>query len=126
MKSGMKLEKFIFLAFTTIVVLGFGALFFVMAPDMEYVFGDDFVWMIVISGLAVLFIALNVLIAVFIYKDASKRNMNAWLWMLAVIYIPNFIGLLLYLFARSRQHHALPDTEPGNKPIQCPHCGKLI
>lgn len=125
MKSGMKLEKFIFWAFTSIVILGFGVLVFAMAPDMEYVFGEDFVWIIVIAGMAVLFMALNVLIAVFIYKDASKRNMNAWLWMLAVIYIPNFIGLLLYLFAR-RQPPSLPETEPGNTPIQCPHCGKLI
>lgn len=121
----MKLEKFIFWVFTSIVVLGFGALFFVMAPEMEDAFEDEFVWIIVIVGLAVLFIALNVLIAVFIYKDASRRNMNAWLWMLAVIYIPNFIGLLLYLFAR-RQHYSLSETEPGSKTIQCPHCGKLI
>jgi RNA polymerase sigma factor (sigma-70 family) len=62
---------------------------------------------------------------VFIYKDASKRKMNAWLWMLAVIYIPNFIGLLLYLFAR-RQHYSLSETESESKSIQCPYCGKLI
>ncbi|QSF45041.1 PLDc N-terminal domain-containing protein [Paenibacillus tianjinensis] len=121
----MRLEKFIFWAFTAIVVLGFGALSFAMAPYMDDAFEDDSVWVFVIVGLVVLFIALNALIAVFIYKDASKRNMNAWLWMLAVIYIPNFIGLLIYLFAR-RQHHSLSETEPRNKPIQCPHCGKLI
>jgi hypothetical protein len=125
MNNRMRLEKFIFWAFTTIVVLGFGALSFAMAPYMDDAFEDDFVWVFVIVGLVVLFIALNALIAVFIYKDASKRNMNAWLWMLAVIYIPNFIGLLFYLFAR-RQHHSLSETEPRNKPIQCPHCGKLI
>ncbi|MNT76350.1 hypothetical protein D3C72_2153400 [compost metagenome] len=92
---------------------------------MNDAFEDEFVWIIVIAGLALLFIALNALIAVFIYKDASKRNMNAWLWMLAVIYIPNFIGLLLYLFARRRQH--IPAAaDPGNNPVQCPHCGNLI
>ncbi|MNF14005.1 hypothetical protein D3C80_2160510 [compost metagenome] len=51
--------------------------------------------------------------------------MNPWLWMLAVIYIPNFIGLLLYLFAR-RQQHIPAAADPGNKPVQCPHCGNLI
>lgn len=125
MKKRMKLEKFIFWAFTVIVLLGFSALFFAMAPYMDDVWKDDFVWIIVIVALTVLFIALNVLIAVFIYKDASRRNMNAWLWMLAVIYIPNFIGLLLYLFTR-RQHSILLKTEPANKLVQCPHCGKLI
>lgn len=125
MKKPMKLEKFIFWIFTAIVVLGFSAGFFAMAPSMDDVLKDNFEWIIVIGGLALLFIALNALIAVFIYKDASRRNMNAWLWMLAVIYIPNFIGLLLYLFAR-RQHYSLSETELGSKPIQCPHCRKLI
>lgn len=125
MNNRMRLEKFIFWAFTAIVILGFGALSLGMAPYMDDAYEDDFVWVIVIAGLAVLYIALNVLIAVFIYKDTSKRNMNAWLWMLAVIYIPNFIGLLFYLFAR-QQHHSLSGTEPRNKAIQCPHCGRLI
>lgn len=123
MKSRMKLEKIIFWVFTAIVLLGIGAGFYAMAPYMDDVWEDN--WIIVIGGLTLLFIALNVLIAVFIYRDASRRNMNAWLWMLAVIYIPNFIGLLLYLFAR-RQHYSLSKTELGSKPMQCPHCGKLI
>ncbi|WP_054941607.1 PLDc N-terminal domain-containing protein [Paenibacillus ihuae] len=125
MKNRIILEKFIFWAFTAIVLLGFIAIFFAMVPYLDDTLKDDFVWIIVTVGFALLFIALNVLIAVFIYKDAARRNMNTWLWMLAVIYIPNFIGLLLYLFAR-RQQHSLAETEQANKLLQCPHCGKLI
>ncbi|CAM4250258.1 PLDc N-terminal domain-containing protein [Paenibacillus typhae] len=125
MKNRIELEKWIFWVLTTVVVLGFIAFFIVMAPSMYEVFGDGDGWIFVIAGLTLLYIALNVLIAVFIYKDACRRKMNPWLWMLAVIYIPNFIGLLLYLFARRRQH--IPAAaDPGTKPVQCPHCGNLI
>ncbi|MDF9840659.1 MULTISPECIES: PLDc N-terminal domain-containing protein [unclassified Paenibacillus] len=125
MNNRIGLEKWIFWVLTAVVVLGFGVFFIVMAPSMYEVFSDDYGWILVIAGLTLLYIALNVLIAVFIYKDASRRKMNPWLWMLAVIYIPNFIGLLLYLFARRRQH--IPAAaDPGNNPVQCPHCGNLI
>ncbi|KUP21267.1 PLDc N-terminal domain-containing protein [Paenibacillus sp. DMB5] len=125
MKNRIGLEKWIFCLLTAIVVLGFGAFFVVMAPSIKEVFEDDYGWLTVIAGLMLLYLALNVLIAVFIYKDASRRKMNPWLWMLAVIYIPNFIGLLLYLFARRRQHTAAP-ADPGSNLVQCPHCGNLI
>lgn len=86
---------------------------------------ENLTWLIVISLLALLFLSLNVLIAVFIYKDASRRRMNAWLWVTAVIYIPNFIGLILYLLAR-KQHHIHAAHGAGNQDIRCPHCGHLI
>ncbi|MNC25853.1 hypothetical protein D3C75_739610 [compost metagenome] len=124
MKNRAGLERFVFWAFTTIVVLGFGTVFIMMAPSIKAAFEDDFA-LAVITGLMLLFIALNVLIAVFIYKDASSKKMNPWLWMLAVIYIPNFIGLLLYFFAR-RQQHIPAAADPGANPVQCPHCGNLI
>ncbi|MFC6653147.1 PLDc N-terminal domain-containing protein [Paenibacillus rhizoplanae] len=86
---------------------------------------ENLTWLIVMSLLALLFLSLNVLIAVFIYKDASRRRMNAWLWVTAVIYIPNFIGLILYLLAR-KQHHIHAASDAGNQDIRCPHCGHLI
>lgn len=73
MKNRAGLERFVFWAFTTIVVLGFGTVFIMMAPSIKAAFEDDFA-LAVITGLMLLFIALNVLIAVFIYKDASRKK----------------------------------------------------
>ncbi len=36
----------------------------------------------------------------YIYGDAKRRLMRAWLWVLLAIFIPNAIGIILYFFLR--------------------------
>lgn len=125
MRIHFTVEKFVFWGLTAIVLLSCIALGVGISPYMDDFLEENQTWLIVMSLLALLFLSLNVLIAVFIYKDASRRRMNAWLWMTAVIYIPNFIGLILYLLARKQPRNAITaDSSVGG--IRCPHCGHLI
>lgn len=124
MKVHLTVEKFVFWALTLIILFSCISLGYGISPYMDEFLEENRTWLIVMSLLALLFLSLNILIAVFIYKDATRRRMNAWLWMTAVIYIPNFIGLILYLLARKQHHiHTASDEVKG---IQCPHCGHLI
>lgn len=53
--------------------------------------------MLLMLGLVFVFIILAmVFMGIWTYKDASSRGLNATLWTLVVILIPNLIGLLLY------------------------------
>lgn len=59
-------------------------------------------------------IVLNIIICVFVYNDAKKRNMNGVLWVLIILLVPLFIGLVLYLILRKDYN------------IKCSACGELL
>jgi hypothetical protein len=74
-------------------------------------------------------------VAVWVYRDAERRNHNGLLWGLFV-FIGNVIGLIVYLILRSSSPEVTPTlaTAPAARcpscsgPIQpsyvaCPHCG---
>ncbi len=63
--------------------------------------------LIIPSGL----IAVFVLLVGYVWGDAHRRRMNAVLWTLLAIFIPNMIGIILYFILR----------DPI--PIPCPACG---
>lgn len=74
-------------------------------------------------------IVIPILIGGFVYRDAKKRRMNAFLWALAAALIPAFVGLILYLFARgSSVEWMCPAC--GNAVEEsfavCPHCGTRL
>ncbi|MBE6755075.1 MAG: zinc ribbon domain-containing protein [Ruminococcaceae bacterium] len=54
----------------------------------------------------------TVLTAVWVYKDAKKRNMDAIMWTLLAVLIPSYIGLIIYLVSRQKE-----------KLYVCPRCG---
>lgn len=60
-------------------------------------------------------LAIPVCIGVFVYRDAKQRGMEAILWMLIAVLIPGFIGLIVYLFARTRY-----------SPLRCARCGAAV
>jgi hypothetical protein len=77
--------------------------------------------MLIVGGF-VLTIALMVWVA----RDAKNRGMDsAILWML-LVFFTNFIGLIIYLFARP-QGSVMRCSHCGNKRLaasaKCPHCG---
>ncbi len=58
---------------------------------------------------------LALIIGVYVYRDASRRGMNAILWTLVAVVIPSAIGLLIYLLVR------------GNRTgLHCPSCGMEV
>lgn len=42
------------------------------------------------------------LITIWVYKDAKKRDMNVFSWILVIWLIPFFIGLVIYLKIREQ------------------------
>ena len=61
-----------------------------------------------------------ILIAVWVYRDAESRGMSGILWLLIVIFVPYFIGLIIYLIVRrdhpKRPPGYYPPTGPGGYP----------
>jgi hypothetical protein len=65
-------------------------------PDIAALLGG-FILMIIILVIVVLVIFL--LIAIWVYKDAKKRDMNAAVWLLIVL-LTGPIGCIIYLVVR--------------------------
>lgn len=63
----------------------------------------------------VVLIGVPVLIGVYVYRDASRRGMNAVLWTLVAVLAPMFVGLIIYLLVRS-----------GYADLQCPSCAAPV
>lgn len=62
-----------------------------------------------------------------IFNECRKLQMNPWLWLLVVFFVPNGIGLLLFLLFRSNEVKKLrcPSCSKPVKPeyVNCPECG---
>ena len=61
----------------------------------------------------------------YIYGDAKRRHMPAWVWVIAAFFIPNLIGFILYFVFRGP---LLGPCSSCGKPIRggeafCSHCG---
>ena len=55
-----------------------------------------------------------ILLIGYVYGDAKRRLMRAWLWTLLAIFIPNAIGIILYFFLRDPM------------PFYCSKCGASV
>ena len=60
-----------------------------------------------------------------VYKDAEKRGMDPWLWATVAVFVPNLIGVIIYLIARYNVKNTCINCGKG---IQvdfkiCPYCG---
>ncbi|MFX0025635.1 MAG: hypothetical protein ACFE8M_04410 [Candidatus Hermodarchaeota archaeon] len=60
----------------------------------------------ILNMLLIIFIIIPIffliLISIWVYKDAKKKDMNAFVWVLIVWIIPFFIGLIVYLKVRDQ------------------------
>ncbi|WMT41899.1 hypothetical protein RE628_05485 [Paenibacillus sp. D2_2] len=84
-------------------------------------------WIIIGLAGVVLFVLLAMVgLGIWTYRDAKSHGLEAGMWALIVMLIPNFIGLLLYfLIGRKQQQILCPScgykTQQG-KPF-CSNCG---
>jgi hypothetical protein len=85
-------------------------------------------WIIIgLAGAALLFFLLAMIgLGIWTYRDAKSHGLEAGMWTLIVVLVPNFIGLLLYfLIGRKQQQTLCPScgykTQQG-KPF-CSNCG---
>lgn len=61
-----------------------------------------------------IFIVMIIFIGSYVYYDAKKRGMAAIMWTIISVFIPYFIGFLIYIIAR------------GENKKRCPVCGKSV
>lgn len=84
-------------------------------------------WMIALLVSGLMFaVALVVCVALWIYRDAKSRGLNAWLWTIIAVLTSPFVGWLLYMLA-ARQEERRSCTACG-APVSlnarfCERCG---
>jgi TctA family transporter len=81
-------------------------------------FGYALLALLVFGGIFILIIGLIavwILLAVWVYRDAKKRGMEATLWLLVVL-LTGFIGLIVYLIVRREHPIQQPPPPPPTQP----------
>lgn len=80
--------------------------------------------------LMIVFISIAYLtLGVWTFLDAKSRKLNAALWVVIVMLVPNFIGLILYFLIGRKQ--SLTQCIKCNQSVQskshfCPNCGSIM
>jgi len=62
----------------------------------------------------------------FVFKDSKQRGMDPWLWTMVAIFVPNLIGLIIYLVLRNSytKKICLSCGKPvDDNFLNCPFCG---
>ena len=70
-----------------------------------------------------------ILIGVYVYRDAERRDMNGLLWALVAVFVPSLIGLIIYLLVRG--NYSDYKCPACNAPVTgayvvCPNCGAKL
>ncbi|GKX29222.1 hypothetical protein SH1V18_17020 [Vallitalea longa] len=118
--------KVIFWVITCIIIAGITGLGVLMG--LSSLITERDVMPMMIMGIFLLIIVLVIILAgITVYKDAKKLQLDPWMWILIVMYVPYFIGLIIYLVVRSNEKKRVRCVHCGN-PVEsdyniCPHCG---
>ena len=80
----------------------------------------------VIGAMGGLFAAAYVLLAGYVYADASRRGMPAIAWTALTVLVPNAIGFVLYFLLRNPIVHPCPNCGCGvaQDAAFCSRCGQ--
>lgn len=115
--------KYVFIILATLVVL-------LVAFAMGLVFikgvGPDDRAVAYIMLLPTAFaLGLLALIATLVYKDAKKKGMDPWLWATVATFMPNLIGVIIYLIVRYNVKKTCVACSKGLQGdfMVCPYCG---
>ena len=99
-----------------LTLAGVLASFSLFAQDDEATAAETAAGIAAMGGCMVFFLillAINVLILIWVYRDAKSRGVdNPVLWLVLVLFT-GLIGLVVYLIVR-----------PKGEKVVCPHCGK--
>jgi hypothetical protein len=114
----------VFLAYTALM----GGLF--LAPPL--IEGDGLplplVGFFALTTLGGVFMVLYILLVGYVWADAKRRQMNALLWVLLAIFIPNAIGIILFFILRNPLPVPCPScaTPAGKDQAFCAACGTAV
>jgi hypothetical protein len=114
----------VYLAYLTLM-----ASIWLLPPAMEKQFPHPVQWGFFIGTAALgLLLWAFVLLVGYIWADATRRQMNAVLWVLLAIFIPNAIGIILYFILRDPLTVPCPScgTPAGKDEAFCSGCGASV
>jgi len=66
-----------------------------------------------------------ILVGIYVFRDSTKRGMNAALWTLIAMCVPSLLGLIIYLLVRNKYSVlTCPSchTRIEESFVICPHC----
>ena len=92
----------------------------VIGRTVERIVFLPFFFLIIIFTL--IFFAIGIIFCIWVYRDAKSRGMDGTLWVL-IVFIANFIGLIIYLFVREDKRMEVTPREGAR---YCAYCGKQI
>lgn len=123
MVDGKRLGK-VLVTILLLTMLTFAAVGMSVAAQDDETTDDDFgLAGLALGGMCCMIMLIpfiiGILIAVWVYKDATKRGMSGALWLIIVILL-GIIGLIIYLIVR-RGHPVqpqMPPPQPGVPPPQ--------
>ncbi len=93
---------------------------------------DRHIFPLAILMFAAAFVSLMFMVVIaasrFVYVDARRRGMNPVLWTLVVIFVPYFVGLVVYLVVRSPLplHCQFCNAIVNQNMSFCPQCGTVL
>lgn len=77
---------------------------------------------------AIISISIMILMGIYVYRDASQFDMSPVLWVVVVLLVPNFLGLIIYLIVRSGKKKEKICMGCGKgidrEFLTCPYCNK--
>jgi predicted RNA-binding Zn-ribbon protein involved in translation (DUF1610 family) len=117
-------SPFVFVFWALVALVGFGlvsailVMYFSRGPDPR-----------ALSMLVLTFLLLTaylMLVPTLVYRDAARRGLDPWLWATVATFVPNLIGVVIYLVMRNQANRVCVSC---NKALRadfklCPYCGK--
>ncbi len=128
MHESSRIFKGIFFGLVVIVtMLMFGAAaLIVFSSDLLESADDQMAFVILLLALLMTY-GISIIIGVVVYKDAGKIGMNQWMWVTITVFVPNAIGIIIYLVVRSSEKKKMRCHSCGSLVqsdfAKCPHCG---
>ena len=129
----MKNSKKIFFILITILSLLFLSfiIFISFAIASDYRHGNTNISgivppLIILPLILLLIFGVIYLIGHFVFMDSKKRGMDPWLWTMVALFVPNLIGLIIYLVVRNSYTKKI--CKSCGNPVDdhfmnCPLCG---
>lgn len=129
--------KYVFWGLSIVVVgLILGAMTLVLAPELipglKLSIGRGmspserpfFMGALVVAGLFALGILAT--IASIVFRDARKRGLDPWCWATVATFVPNLIGVIIYLIVRYNVKKVCVQCGRGLQGdfVVCPYCGR--